>query len=146
MTTEVLEKAKRGRPASVMPEDLYLGYKMIFGDDQASKRSMLNKHYMLAGFGILKAMSERGITGIDFLYDPLNTHIPREGVLRELGHISNVELAEKIAVTICECEKAKHQTTRWYETTIRRCRLNGLLQYLPVVIKETVSENSEVEK
>jgi len=150
MTSEIVQspqspvetvKRKRGRPASVMPIELYAMYSTVMVT-VATRRGMRNKVYEIKAGIFLQAMQKRSISEIDYLLS-FNRHQQFRcmGIHRELGRITDQSLFERVALTICECEKQRHRTVREYEKLLRYCRLKGITDDLPLVITETVSLN-----
>jgi hypothetical protein len=139
MTTEIKEKAKRGRPP-VMSNAEYLHSRALWSDRIETRRGLLNKHYEIIAFGIIREMISNGITGLEFISDPIKEK-NNWGVLRELGRFDE-ESIRIMAPAICEAQKQPDykRTVHEWGDYLRGYRLH------PERLSETVSENSEVTK
>ena len=102
MTTEILEKTKRGRPP-VMDAELYQMYQKTWNQLIQTRRGLLNKHYEIKGLGIIQKMQKEGITGLEYILDPGKEKL-KAVILIELGHW-NEKSVRTIAPVICEAQK-----------------------------------------
>jgi len=128
-------KTKRGRPAIILP-----GWGSIW-PDITSRRGLLNKHYEVGAYDVIRKMQEEGITGLEFLRDPAKAKGLRWGILRELGRLDE-ETIRAYAPMICEAQSKpeSRKTVRQWEHLLRIMRLN------PEAFTETVSETGEAEQ
>lgn len=144
VTSEV--KRKRGRPC-IFSDLNYAECQALWPDHNYTKRGLRNLIYEIRAFGVIVGMKRRGLNGLEFLLDPNEKEIFARGILRELGQCDvDKEIIERTAIAICEAESKGHKTIREWAALIRFCRLSGFADLLPAVIKETVSQNDEVEQ
>jgi len=77
MTTEILEKTKRGRPP-VMDAAEYHYYKNLWSDRIETRRGLLNKHYAIKGFGTIKKMQDEGSLDLNIFLIRLGKKVSTE--------------------------------------------------------------------
>jgi hypothetical protein len=118
----------------------YHYYKNLWSDRIETRRGLLNKHYAIKGFGTIKKMQDEGITGLEYISDPVRQK-SKYGILQELGRWDE-ESIRVIAPAICEAQKqpdTKRTVHEWGDY-LREYRLH------PEAFSETVSENNEATK
>jgi hypothetical protein len=135
-------KRKRGRPP-VMDTPEYLSHKQTWNNLIETRRGLLNKHYEIKGFGIVLKMQKDGITGLEYISDPIKQK-NKNGILTELGHFDE-EIVRILVPAICEAQKnpdTKRTVHEWGDF-LRTYRLHPEVFE---VLSETVSESPDDEE
>ena len=132
-------KSKRGRPSVMIPGELER-FQAIW-PDITTRRGILNKHYEIEAFGVIRKMQSEGVTGPEFISD-MGKQKSKSGILRELGRL-NEDTIRAYAPALCEAQKnpETRRTVREWEGYLRLMRLYpGVIDK---VVSETVSENGK---
>jgi hypothetical protein len=120
-----------------MDTEHFLSYQKLWNHLVETRRGLLNKHYEIKGFGIIRKMQKDGITGLEYISDPVKEKF-KAAILTELGHWDE-ESIRIIAPAICEAQK-QPETKR---TVHELCDYWREYRLHPERLSETVSENKE---